>query len=146
LSATKPASCTCARLRRASRAVTQLYDGALAEAGLRLTQFALLRTLERDGAMTIGALARRMLIDRTALSRNLDPLVARSLVAIAAGDDARQRRVALTAAGRRVIAQAKPLWSHVQSNLESRMGRERILALYDALDALEALHPAHATP
>ncbi len=69
------APCACSRLRRAARAVTQLYDDALEPVGLRVTQLSLLRTLQRQGTLTIGELAVRNLLDRTALSRNLDPLV-----------------------------------------------------------------------
>ncbi len=43
------AACACGRLRRASRALTQLYDDLMAPAGLRVTQFSLLRTLSREG-------------------------------------------------------------------------------------------------
>ena len=40
-------ACVCGRLRRASRALTQLYDDLMAPCGLRVTQFSLLRTLAR---------------------------------------------------------------------------------------------------
>src|SRR3954454_25406477 len=82
------APCACGRLRRATRALTQLYDDALAPAGLRLTQFALLRALKRSGPIGISELAARELLDRTALSRNLDPLIARGLVETVRGRDA----------------------------------------------------------
>ena len=39
--ASSPA-CACGRLRRATRALTQLYDDLMAPAGLRVTQFSLL--------------------------------------------------------------------------------------------------------
>ena len=39
--------CACASLRRAARAVTQLYEAALQDTGLRATQFTLLQALER---------------------------------------------------------------------------------------------------
>jgi len=42
-------ACACGRLRRASRALTQLYDDAMIPSGLRVTQFSLLRTLARRG-------------------------------------------------------------------------------------------------
>src|SRR5258706_8055311 len=83
--------CACIRLRRASRALTQLYDDAMAPSGLHLTQYALLNTIARHGSIRITALAAAQLLDRTALSRNLDPLVARGLVAVAPGHDARTR-------------------------------------------------------
>src|SRR6188472_1527892 len=76
-------ACVCGRLRRAARALTQMYDDTMAPCGLRITQFSLLRTLSREGPMRITALAAATLLDRTALSRNLEPLVAQGLVKIA---------------------------------------------------------------
>src|SRR5512142_11191 len=91
------APCACGRLRRAARALTQLYDDAMAPSGLRVTQFSLLRTLERDGSLRISELAARQLLDRTALSRNLEPLLERQFVAVTPGPrDARAREIALT--------------------------------------------------
>jgi DNA-binding MarR family transcriptional regulator len=135
-------ACACSRLRRASRAVTQLYDDALAPAGLRVTQFAVLRTLERDGRARISALAHALLLDRTALSRNLEPLVERRLVAVVPGTDARTREVTLTAAGRAALAAAEPHWRDVQQRVAARIGGDRLDALYGVLKDLEALHPA----
>jgi DNA-binding MarR family transcriptional regulator len=137
----RSAPCACARLRRAGRAVTRFYDDALAPAGLRVTQFAVLRMLARNGATTISALAQVMLLDRTALSRALDPLVARSLVAVAPGRDARTRDIALTAAGRRALAAGEPHWAIAQERVARRVGRERLDALYATLRELEALRP-----
>ncbi|HEY1328289.1 MAG TPA: MarR family winged helix-turn-helix transcriptional regulator, partial [Casimicrobiaceae bacterium] len=99
-------ACACGRLRRATRALTQLYDDAMAPVGLRVTQFSLLRTLSASGPLRINALAARQLLDRTALSRNLDPLIARGLVETVRGADARTREVAISAAGRRELRAA----------------------------------------
>jgi hypothetical protein len=41
-------SCVCVNLRRAARAVSQIYDEALAESGIKITQFSLLRAVERN--------------------------------------------------------------------------------------------------
>ena len=136
--------CTCSRLRRAARAVTQLYDDALEPVGLRVTQFALLRTLQRHGTLTIGDLATRNLLDRTALSRNLDPLAERKLLAIVQGRDARRREVTLTRQGIAALAAAAPHWERAQREVTRRVGRERLDGLYDVLRDMEALHPAPA--
>lgn len=140
----KPRPCTCLRLRRASRAITQLYDDALAPAGLRATQFALLRTLERDGTLTISSLAQALLLDRTALSRNLEPLAAQGLVGVATGSDARVREVALTEAGRAALSEAAPLWNDAQERVARRVGRDRLDTLYAVLGDLESLHPGQS--
>jgi len=136
--------CTCSRLRRATRAVTQLYDDALAPAGLRVTQLSLLRTLQREGTLRIGDLAARNLLDRTALSRNLDPLADRKLVAIVPGRDARTREVTLTRQGIAAIGGAAPHWERAQREVARQVGRGRLDALYDILRDMEALHPAPA--
>src|SRR6478752_4562783 len=117
-SASRPSpACACGRLRRATRALTQLYDDLLAPAGLRVTQFSLLRTLAREGPMRISELAAAQLLDRTALSRNLDPLVELGHVEIVRGQDARSRDVA------------------------RRVGADKLDVLIDILRELESLHP-----
>jgi len=134
--------CACSRLRRATRAVTQLYDDALEPVGLRVTQLSLLRALQRQGTLRIGELAAQTLLDRTALSRNLDPLVARKLVAIVHGRDARTREVTLTRQGVAAVASAAPHWERVQKEVARHVGRDRLDGLYDILLDIEALHPA----
>ena len=136
--------CTCSRLRRAARAVTQLYDDALAPVRLRVTQLSLLRTLQRQGTLRIGDLAARTLLDRTALSRNLDPLAVRKLVAIVPGRDARTREVTLTRQGVAAIAAAAPHWERAQREVAGRVGRDRLGDLYAILLDMEALHPSPA--
>jgi DNA-binding MarR family transcriptional regulator len=135
-------ACVCGRLRRAARALTQLYDDTMAPSGLRLTQFSLLRTLAREGRSRITDLASATLIDRTALSRNLDPLVERKLVEIMPGRDARTREVALTRAGRAAIRAAEPHWRRAQAEVAGALGAERLDALIATLTAIESLHPA----
>jgi DNA-binding MarR family transcriptional regulator len=137
-------SCACARLRRASRAITQVYDDALAASGLRATQFGVLRTLAHHSTMTIGSLAAEMLLDRTALSRNLDPLAARGLVAISPGLDQRTRQLALTAAGRKALDAAEPCWAEAQRDVARRIGKPRLDQLYALLEDIEQLHPSRA--
>lgn len=137
-------ACACGRLRRASRALTQLYDDAMAPSGLRVTQFSLLRTLAREGPQRLTPLAAATLLDRTALSRTLDPLVERGLVRIVAGRDARTREAALTAAGRAAIGAATRYWNRAQARVAKRLGAERLAGLIATLGELESLHPDSA--
>ena len=143
MSAAPPVSstCACGRLRRAARALTQLYDDAMAPAGLRVTQFSLLRTLERDGSLRISDLAARQLLDRTALSRNLDPLIERALVAVTQGKDARTREVSITAKGAAALRRAEPYWKQAQEDVARRVGKQKLDALIAILGELESLHP-----
>jgi DNA-binding MarR family transcriptional regulator len=134
-------ACTCGRLRRATRALTQLYDDLMEPSGLRITQFSLLRTLATHGSARMSELARTLLLDRTALSRTLDPLVDRGLVVITPGRDARTREVSLTHVGTRALRSAMPHWQRAQSQVAARIGVDKLDALIATLAEVEQLHP-----
>ena len=125
--------------------MTQLYDDTMAPSGLRITQFSLLRTLARRGPTRITALAGAALLDRTALSRNLEPLVALGLVKIQPGRDARTREVALTRAGTAALQRAMPYWKQAQREVARKLGEPRIETLVGLLASVESLHPAPET-
>jgi DNA-binding MarR family transcriptional regulator len=121
--------------------LTQLYDDAMAPSGLRITQFSLLRTVARDGKARISDLAATLLLDRTALSRNLDPLIARGLLAVTPGRDARTREVGLTRSGAAALKAAIPYWKRAQTDVAKRLGRDRLDVLITTLAEVESLHP-----
>ena len=116
--------CACSSLRRASRALTRLYDEALASAGLTTTQFAILRTLERLGPSSVTAIAQATGHERSAMTRNLGPLARAALVEVAAANDPRRRAVTLTAAGTATIRRAKPGWEAAQARVEAELGAD----------------------
>jgi DNA-binding MarR family transcriptional regulator len=122
-------ACACANLRRAARALTQLFDEALAPSGLRVTQFTLLVTSRLAGESTINELAERMAMDRTTLSRNLKPLVRSGLLEVRPGEDGRRRLVRLTPAGEQALEEAYPLWQQAQQETVGVLGEERHEAL-----------------
>lgn len=131
--------CHCVTLRRAARSVTAVYDALLAPAGLTLPQFSILRNLQRLGPQPISRLAAEVRLDRTTLTRNLQPLLSRRWIEIGGGADLRQRTVSLTRAGQAAIARAAPAWERAQSAVEARLGRQRLSVLREALAALETL-------
>ena len=72
--------CICANIRRTDRAVTQFYDEMLAPSKLYASQFGLLTILAEVAPITINRLAEIMAVDRTTLTRNLEPLIKQDLV------------------------------------------------------------------
>jgi DNA-binding MarR family transcriptional regulator len=127
------ATCACLNIRKAARAVTQLYDDMLRPSGLRNTQLTLLMLLRGHGPMSITRLAEAAMTDRTTLTRNLALLEERKLVRIVSGEDARVRVVELTGAGDEAIDEAFPLWEKAQALITSRMGRDALTRLLTEL-------------
>jgi DNA-binding MarR family transcriptional regulator len=129
-------TCICYNLQRAARYYARRHDEALRPAGLTNGQFAAMMMMMRPNSPTITALAGEMAMDRTTLTALIKPLERRRLVkASVDSEDRRQRRLALTAEGRRVLEQALPLWHSVQQEA-SGSERAAIPKLINAL-ALE---------
>jgi len=127
-------TCHCTRLRRAAHTVTRLYDEALADAGLTVTQFSLLRTISRLDEPYISTLAEATGLERSTLGRNLRPLEKAGLVAFGRAEDARMRVVRLTPGGEHTLQQALPRWRTAQRRLADTLGAERLAALEALLD------------
>ncbi|WP_232629705.1 MarR family winged helix-turn-helix transcriptional regulator [Methylobacterium sp. Leaf118] len=114
--------CLCSTLRRATRALTATYDAALRPAGLRVTQFSILRMLERLGPMPVTRLATEAVLDRSTMGRNLDPLERRGFVRLTVNAaDQRERVASLTEAGRDALVAAVPLWREAQARIEAAL-------------------------
>jgi DNA-binding MarR family transcriptional regulator len=108
--------CACFAVRRAARAITQVYDRHLRGTGLRASQFGVLVVLVRAGeAMPMSRLAALLGVERTTLTRNLRPLEARRYISIRTSDDQRVRSVAITERGREAAAAAMPSWRKAQA-------------------------------
>ena len=129
-------SCHCTRLRRAARTATRRYDDALLDAGLKVTQFSLLRTISRMDRAYITGLAEATGLERSTLGRNLRPLEKAGLVELLGGADMRIRLVRLTARGKRKLAAAEPLWQQAQERMTAELGKEGLDQLTELLDKL----------
>jgi DNA-binding MarR family transcriptional regulator len=145
LSGTIAATCAGFNLRRASRAVTQHFDHALAPAGLRTTQFTLLGALALGGPCEITQLAQALVMDRTTLTRNLKLLRDAGLVCAARSRAGRKIRFELTATGRETLARAFPYWRAAQDGIVEAFGSEHwpgmVAELYRLVSGTLSLDP-----
>lgn len=114
--------CACATLRRATRALSRLYEQELAAVELSSTQMTVLMSLGKWGPMALMELARALAMDRTSLYRALRPLEKRELVRVRGTADRRAKEVLLTRDGERHLARAMPHWERTQGLFLQRFG------------------------
>jgi len=139
--------CNCLALREATRHVTQFYDRLLAPSGLRTTQFSILIRLRLEGPTTINALAKRLVMDRTTLGRNILPLERGGLIEIVPDSvDRRSKVVRLTEAGAARLRAARAGWTQAQKNFETAFGRRRATQLRNLLHAVTETEFGDAPP
>lgn len=136
--------CYCTQFRRSSRALTRLYDAALKDHGIRITQFSLLRALRRlGGAATFSELAEEVVLDTTTISRNVKILAAAGWVSFQGTEDGREKKIRLSGAGAKKIDAATPSWQLAQDQIlasaKDIFATRRGDPLIDTLEKLQAL-------
>jgi DNA-binding MarR family transcriptional regulator len=117
-------SCLCLHVQRAARALARRFDEVFRPLDLTNQQFSLLMSLNRPQPPGIAAVAAVLAVDRTTLTAALKPLERRGLVGVTVDpDDKRGRLIALTAAGRRLLARAVPIWQSTHAQIEDQLAR-----------------------
>ena len=134
-----PSACACTALRKASRAITRIYDAGLAAHGLTTCQFALLRHIGRAGEIALSRLADALVMDRTTLYRVVRPAEAAGWVVTCAAGTGRVRLARLTPQGMALIARAEPDWIGCQATVRAHLGEPGWAALHGAALAVQAL-------
>lgn len=125
-------ACHCDRLRRATRAVTTIYDAWLGPTGLRLPELVLLSTIWSSEHQSLGmsVLADRLETHRTTISRNVS-------VATKHGFLWREgHRVQLTPRGWDAVAEAIPLWKQAEEEVVPRISRDDERTMNRVLETL----------
>jgi len=123
--------CLCLHAQRAARALSRRFDEAFRPYGITSGQFSLLHSLNRPTPPTVGQVAETLAMDRSTVTANLKPLERAGLVATTVDpEDRRGRRIALTEAGRDLLARTTPVWIAEHGAVEAELG--------DGGDALRA--------
>ena len=129
--------CLCLHVQRTARALARRFDDVFRPLGITQGQFSLLTALNRTAPPTMGDVAGLLALDRTTLTANLKPLVRRSLVKVKVDPrDRRSRRLHLTAAGRKVVAEAAPIWRRAHAQAERLLATTGADAVREALQQL----------
>lgn len=137
----KPSVCNCLNLRRASQAITHVYDELLKPCGLRVNQFSLLAHIKGLEPVSVSDLALAMRLDRTTLVRNLRSLEEQGFIEDIAATGARSRQPKLTERGLKLTLEAEAVWSEAQNSLVNYLGKEKVATLTELLSKIEALVP-----
>lgn len=115
-------ACLCLHAQRAARALARRFDEAFRPLGLTNGQYSLLMSLNRPEPPTMAAVAALLAMDRTTLTAALKPLGRRRLITVSLDpQDRRAKRLALTDAGRALLAQALPIWTREHAALEAEL-------------------------
>jgi DNA-binding MarR family transcriptional regulator len=130
---------TCAgwNLRRAARRTTQFLEEHMAKTDVSFAQFGLLAEIASADDDSVSALAERMGLDQSTLSRTLRTLEAEGLLEIAVVEsDQRKRMVWLTEKGARKLEAALAVWRQAHARLARQVSVESVRRLSREVESL----------
>ncbi len=116
------AECLAMRSRLIGRTVTAIYDGALRPVGVTAGQLNILAVVVRRGPIAPGEVARRLNIEKSTMSRNVERMKRNGWLAIRPGESARSQELRITKSGRRILEKAEPLWREAQRRAREVLG------------------------
>ena len=130
--------CACTSLRKAARAVSRIYDDALASVGMTATQLAILRAIDKagDDGASLSRLAEGLVMEKTSLYRGLGPLIRADWIEVATAAKGRAKFARLTRLGRLAMDRAAEPWERAQSRVVKAFGPARWAALQPDIAAL----------
>jgi len=130
-------TCLCLATQRAARLLARRFDRLFALLGLTNGQFSMLVALSGNWSPRLGELALFLAMDQARVTAAVKTLQRSELIALAPDkDDARARRPALTDTGRKVLAQATPLWRNEHRKVQALVPGQDAAALADILGQL----------
>jgi DNA-binding MarR family transcriptional regulator len=115
--------------------VTGIYDDALRPHKVRISQMNVLVAIAAMGRVRAVDVCRRLRLDKSTLSRDLDRLLAKGWVQATPGEGWTQHLEA-TDAGRALIEKVMPAWEIAQERVREVLGATLTKGIFDAADRL----------
>ena len=128
--------CVAFRIRKLNRLVTAIYDDALAEAGLKTSQFTVLVALANREKVTPSELTRLLAMDESTVSRNVERMCVKGWLRLDPGEDRRSHTIEVTQNGKALIRKCLPAWQRAQEDVTRRLGTENVAAVRSFLRKL----------
>jgi DNA-binding MarR family transcriptional regulator len=125
-------------VRKLSRMVSAIYDGALTSAGLKTSQFSVLVSVANRKQARPAELTKHLQLDESTLSRNVERMCARGWLRLVQDGDRRSHLIEVTDKGQALIRKCLPAWQKAQAEVSRRLGTDTVAELRSALRKLSA--------
>jgi len=128
--------CIANKVRLLNRAVTAVYDEALRPHQLKISQMSVLVTVAKMGHASAAAVGRRLHMEKSTVSRNVERMRARGWLEAIATEDGRTSELRVTARGKRLLRDVHPAWSRAQERAAEMLGGQGVHGITRTVDLL----------
>jgi len=121
--------CIAMRIRLLNRVVTKVYDDYLRPYGLRTAQMNILVAVSFMKSATPSEIERRLYLEKSTVSRNVDRMRQRGWLEFVPGKDGRSHQLQLTPQGGKLLSKTITPWKQAQQKAEAFLGKEGVTSL-----------------
>ncbi len=115
--------CLAVRVRMLNRTITAIYDDALRPLGLTAGQLNTLVVIAKRGPLSPGEVARRLNMEKSTVSRNIERMRNNGWLTVTAAESGRKQQLALTRQGKTLLEKSVPAWDEAQTRARAVLGR-----------------------
>ena len=130
--------CIAVRIRLLNRTVTHIFDEALRPLGVKVSQLNVLMVVAKHAPISAGEVARRLNMEKSTLSRNVERMRTHGWLKESVGDPGRKQVLGLAAPGRKLIEKSLPFWKQAQAQTEAVLGPRGVQSIHRAADSVWA--------
>jgi len=116
--------CIAVRIRLLSRMVTNIYDSALSPLGVKLNQISILVFVHLAGEVGYDALCRRLKMEKSTASRNIERMKKKGWLNIVSVKEERRKILRITPAGEVLLGKVHGVWEDAQKKALNLLGEE----------------------
>lgn len=115
--------CLAVRVRMLNRTITAIYDDALRPLGVTTGQLNILVVVTKRGPLSPGEVARRLNMEKSTVSRNVERMRGNGWLTVTASDSGRKQELRLTRQGKKLLEESVPAWDEAQTRTRALLGR-----------------------
>ncbi len=130
--------CLAVRVRLLNRTVTGIYDDALRPLGITTGQMNIIIVVAKRGPLSPGEVARRLNMEKSTVSRNIDRMVKHGWVTVSQSESGRKQMLALSRKGSKLLEKSLPLWKEAQRHATAILGQQGAQSIHRVGNAVWA--------
>ncbi len=128
--------CLAVRVRMLNRTITAIYDDALRPLGLTAGQLNVLVVIAKRGPISPGEVARRLNMEKSTVSRNIERMRKNGWLTVTAAASSRKQHLTLTRQGKTLLEKSVPAWDEAQTRARAVLGRRGAESIHSVGNAV----------
>lgn len=116
--------CVAVRIRLLNRLITNIYDSALKDLGIKLSQLNILIVIYLAGEVGYDDISKRLIMEKSTVSRNIDRMVKKDLLEVFYATGSNKKMLRVSSYGEELLEKVYERWQSAQDKAVGLLGKD----------------------